>query len=65
MEQFMVDATDVPEAAVDRFVTIFGPDGGDCISADDVADMTGTIGYEIVTGITERVPRVYLPADHA
>jgi len=61
MDQFMVDATDAPGAALDRFVTVFGSDGEGLISADEVAGICGTIGYEIVTGVSERVPRVYLP----
>lgn len=65
MDQFMVDATDVPGAALDRFVTIFGCDGEGLISADEVADICGTIGYEIVTGVSQRVPRVYLAAKEA
>jgi len=38
-------------------VVIFGADGP---SADDWAAVCGTIGYEIVTRIGPRVPRVVL-----
>ena len=60
MDQFMIDVTHVPEAAVGDTVTIFGRDGDDEITADDVADRIGTIGYEVTCLITPRVPRVYM-----
>ena len=60
MDQFMIDVTQVPEAAVGDTVTIFGRDGADEITADDVADLMGTIGYEVTCLITPRVPRVYI-----
>lgn len=41
-------------------VILFGkPEEG--ITADDLAEMIGTINYEIVTTITSRVPRTYKP----
>ena len=60
MDQFMIDVTRVPEARVGDVVTIFGRDGADEITADDVADLIGTIGYEVTCLITPRVPRVYI-----
>ena len=61
MDQFMVDATAIPDVRVGDAVTIFGQDGGCEITADEVAALAGTIGYEVVCGITERVPRLLLP----
>ena len=60
MDQFMVDVTGVPEAQVGDTVTLFGRDGEDEITADDVADLIGTIGYEVTCLVTPRVPRVYI-----
>ena len=60
MDQFMIDVTHVPEAQVGDTVTVFGRDGDDEITADDVADRIGTIGYEVTCLITPRVPRVYI-----
>ena len=60
MDQFMIDVTAVPEAKVNDVVTLFGRDGDDEITADDVADLIGTIGYEVTCLITPRVPRVYI-----
>lgn len=58
MDQFMIDVTDIPEAASHDTVTLIGSDGDEKITADDVAALAGTIGYEITCGITSRVPRV-------
>ena len=60
MDQFMIDVTGVPEAQVGDTVTILGRDGDEEITADDVADLVGTIGYEVTCLVTPRVPRVYL-----
>jgi alanine racemase len=37
---------------------VFGIDNGSYLSADEVAGVCGTIGYEVITGIDRRVPRV-------
>ncbi len=63
MDQFMIDVTGVPKAQVGDTVTIFGRDGDEEITADDVADLVGTIGYEVTCLVTPRVPRVYLEDD--
>ena len=60
MDQFMVDVTHIPGVCAGDVVTIFGSDGEETITADDVAEKAQTIGYEVVCGITPRVPRVYL-----
>ena len=40
--------------------TLIGPDGEDRILAEELARRIGTINYEIVCGISARVPRIYL-----
>lgn len=60
MDQMMIDIGNVPEVQVGTMVTLIGTDGGDCITADDVARMYGTIGYEVVCGISKRVPRIFI-----
>lgn len=59
MDQMMVDVSgvDVTVKAGD-IVTLFGKDENDEITADELADKIGTIGYEIVCGVTKRVPRI-------
>ena len=60
MDQFMVDVTHIPGVCAGDVVTIFGTDGNETITADEVAAKAQTIGYELVCGIAPRVPRVYL-----
>lgn len=60
MDQMMIDVTDISDAAVGDEVTLFGRDGDDIITADDLAEKCGMIGYEIICGISGRVPRVYI-----
>ncbi len=56
MDQFMVDVTNIPEArAYDEVILL-----NDEFNADDMANIFGTIGYEIVCDIGKRVERVYL-----
>jgi alanine racemase len=40
-------------------VTIIGVDGGERVTAEELAGRIGTINYEIVCGVSARVPRVY------
>lgn len=59
MDQFMVDITDIPNVRIDDIVTLIGKDNEREISADEIASHCETINYEIVCGISKRVPRVY------
>lgn len=56
MDQMMLDVTEITEPVVSGDeVTLFG----DCeITADWLASLYGTIGYEIICGISKRVPRL-------
>ena len=58
MDQLMIDVSDIPEAQKGDTVTIFGIDDNTYLSADEVASICGTIGYEVITGIDRRVPRI-------
>lgn len=62
MDQTMVDVTDIPEAAVGAQAVLIGTQGQERITAEDVAGWAGTISYEVLLAITQRVPREYLPA---
>ncbi len=58
MDQIMVDVSDVDVTVKPNdVVTLIGRDGNEEITADELASSIGTIGYEIVCGITKRVPR--------
>lgn len=59
MDMTMVDVTDVPGAATGDVVTLIGRDGGDVIGAHDLAGWAGTVAYEVLCGISKRVPRLY------
>jgi len=39
---------------------LMGEQNGLSITADDLAALTDTISYEILTGLTARVPRTYI-----
>ena len=58
MDQFVVDVGADPVAAGDE-VLLFGPGTAGEPTAQDWAEATGTISYEIVTRIGARVPRAY------
>ena len=61
MDWVMLDVTDIPGVAVGDEVTLLGCDGaGNCLRAEELAEIAGTIPYEIFCGISKRVPRVYV-----
>ena len=62
MDMTMVDVTDIPGVQVGDEVTLIGgvEMDGKGISADDIARWTGTISYEVLCRIGERVDRVYV-----
>lgn len=59
MDWTLIDVTDIPNAAVDDEVLLIGENNGASISAADIAEEIGSIGYEITCGISSRVPRVF------
>jgi alanine racemase len=59
MDMCITDVTDIPYVALDDEVVIIGRQRDDEIPAEEVAALCGTINYEILTGISARVPRVY------
>lgn len=60
MDQLMCDISDIDGVGVGSVVTVFGSDGEEYIGAAEVAAWSGTISYEILCGISKRVPRVYI-----
>jgi len=59
MDMCMVDISDIPEAREGDEVVVFGPD----LPITQLAAWSGTISYEIMTGISQRVKRVYVNED--
>ncbi len=62
MDQVVIDLGDDPAGAGDE-VVLFGPGDDGEPTAQDWADATGTISYEIVARIGPRVPRVHRGGD--
>lgn len=60
MDQLMADVTELTDVRVGDAVTLIGRDGNESITAEELAAMEGTINYEVICGISKRVPRVYL-----
>ena len=60
MDHMMIDATGVPEAAVDDEVLLLGQQGNEAITANQLAQWAGTVVHEVPTVIGRRVKRVYL-----
>lgn len=58
MDQLMADVTDIPDVKVGTEVVLIGSSGDETITADELAGEYDTIGYEVVCGISKRVPRV-------
>jgi alanine racemase len=59
MDMTMVDVTDIPDVQIDDDVVLIGRQGDDAIWADEIAEWTGTIPYEVLCCIGPRVPRTY------
>lgn len=59
MDCFMVDISNCKNVFVGDDVIIFGTDGKNSISVCDIAKKCDTIPYEIYTGISNRVKRIY------
>ncbi len=59
MDNITIDLTDV-EAELDDEVLLLGCQGGEGITAEEIAALSGTISYDVPCSITARVPRVYM-----
>jgi alanine racemase len=55
MDMLAVDLTDLPQAQLGDAVELWGQQ----LSVDEVAQACGSIGYELLTKVTARVPRQY------
>jgi len=60
MDQLMLDVTHIPDVGESEEVVILGRQGKNEITADELALMTDTINYEVVSRILARVPRIYI-----
>ncbi len=60
MDQIMVDVTGISNVHIGTDVILIGKSGNLELTADEMAEMIGTIGYEVVCGISKRVQRNYI-----
>ena len=56
IDMVMADVTDIPGVGLADEVVLLGAQGGERITPDELADLAGTIPYEIMLGFSERVP---------
>lgn len=59
MSNIIVDATDVPDAKQGDEVVLIGKQGDEQVTAGELAGLLDTVNYEIVSRISDSLPRVY------
>ncbi len=59
MDYIMADVTDIKDVEVGDQVVLYGRQGDQEISVDEIASLVGTITYEVTCAVSSRVPRVY------
>lgn len=59
MDLCMVDVTDIPGVKQGDIVTVYGEDGGTLQPVEEGAALVGTIQYELLCAVSQRIPRVY------
>ena len=60
MDQMMLDVTEIPDVRPGDRAVLMGSDGGETITADELASWAGTISYEILLSAQERVDREWI-----
>ncbi len=60
MDQFMVDLSEVDNPQIGDLAIIYGDGTDGAMTAEDVANMRGTISYEVLTNLGKRLPRIYI-----
>ncbi len=66
MDMITVDLTPIPDAAMGAEVTLWGRSlGGALLSIDEVAQAAGTVGYELMCAVAQRVPFALDPGSAA
>lgn len=59
MDQLMLDVSDIPQVKTGDVATVFGRSEDAFLPVEELAALSDTINYEIICGISRRVPRVY------
>jgi alanine racemase len=60
MDMCTLDISQLPECAVGDEVVLMGEQGGERITADEIAAKTRSISYEVLCALGKRAPRVFL-----
>ena len=60
MDFTMIDVSKVTHAVVGDDVVVMGCQSGACVTADEIARLTGTINYEVASSLTRRMPVTYI-----
>jgi alanine racemase len=60
MDQLMLDVTEAMPVRVGDEVVLYGSQGKEQITVDEVARSLGTIHYEVTCMLSHRIPRIYL-----
>lgn len=60
MDQLMVDVTHIPETRLEDTVILIGRSGDAQITVEQLAAAADSFNYELVCGISRRVPRIYV-----
>ena len=60
MDQLMVDVTHIPETRLEDTVILIGKSGDAQITVEQIAAAADSFNYELVCGISRRVPRIYV-----
>ncbi|PFA24448.1 alanine racemase [Bacillus cereus] len=63
MDQLMLDVTNAMPVQVGDEVVFYGKQGEEEIPVEEIADMLGTINYEVTCMLDRRIPRVYKEND--
>jgi alanine racemase len=61
MDVSMLDVTDTPDVQIGDIATVYGTDGDNVYPANVVARSIGTVTSDLISGVSRRVPRFYLP----
>jgi alanine racemase len=60
MDQIMIDVSSIADLALGDEVTLIGKDSNREITVEELAQLAGTIPYELLCWIGDRVKRIYI-----
>jgi alanine racemase len=60
MDQTTIDLSAIPAACEGDEVVLIGRQGTEEVTTEELAKIAGTISYEILCGLSDRVPRHYV-----